>query len=119
MAKRILIVDDEPDLLKVVAVRLQKSGYEVMTAVDGQEALDLLQKDVPDLIFLDLRLPRISGYDVCMHIKSDERLKAIPVILFTASTERIAEKAKEAGADGYLIKPFASEDLINIVEKYT
>lgn len=118
MGKKILIIDDEPDLLKVATFRLRKSGYEVLTAVDGKGALDLLKREQPDLIFLDLRLPVMSGYEVCRSIKSDDRLKHIPVILFTASSDRISEKAKEMCADDYIIKPFEPEDLIEKIKKF-
>jgi len=118
MGKKILIVDDEPDLLRVATFRLKKFGYEVLTARDGQEALDLLQKDTPDLIFLDLKLPVMSGYEVCRQIKSDNNLKNTPVVLFTASSDRIAEKAKEIGADDYMTKPFGPEDLLEKIKKF-
>ncbi len=118
MAKKILIVDDEPDVLKVAAFRLKKAGYDVLTAVNGQEALGLAKKDAPELMLLDLRLPVVSGYDVCKLIKCDEKLKNIRVILFTASTERMAEKAKEIGADGYLTKPFDSGKLLEKVKAF-
>lgn len=118
MGKKILIVDDEPDLLMVAAFRLRKMGYEVLTARDGREALELAEKETPALIFLDLRLPLISGQEVCRRIKSDDRLKDIPVVLFTASSERISEKAKEIGADDYMIKPFGPEDFIKKVKKF-
>jgi CheY-like chemotaxis protein len=119
MAKKILFVDDEPDLLTVATFRLKKSGYEVSTAVNGQEALDFVAQNPPDLILLDLRLPLVSGYEVCQRIKADEKLKKIPVILFTASATRdLSEKAKELGADDYLIKPFEAEVLLEKVKKF-
>jgi CheY-like chemotaxis protein len=93
-------------------------GYEILTAVDGQKALDLIKKEPPDLIFLDLRLPLISGYEVCKQIKADERMKSIPVILFTASSDRISEKARETGADDYMTKPFEPEDLLEKIKKF-
>jgi two-component system alkaline phosphatase synthesis response regulator PhoP len=114
MAKRILVVDDEPDLLKVAAFRLKKSGYEVLIATDGQLALDLLKTNTPDLILLDLVLPKVNGEQVLNMIKDDERLQNIPVILFTASVERI----KKMAADDYLIKPFETKDLLEKVKKF-
>lgn len=118
MAKKILFVDDEPDLLKVATFRLKKAGYEVVQAVDGQEALDILAGgSPPDLILLDLRLPVVSGYEVCIKVKGDEKTKNIPVILFTASTQDIARKAKEWGAEDYLLKPFEPEVLLEKVKR--
>ncbi len=119
MAKRILVIDDEPDILKVVDFRLKKAGYDVITAIDGQEGLDLAKKERPDLIFLDLCLPKVSGEDVCERLKSDEEFKEIPIVFLTASQAlRVAEKAKKFGAQDYLIKPFTPEDLLAKVKKY-
>lgn len=118
MAKRILFVDDEPDLVKVTTFRLKKAGYEVIAAINGEEALAVAGKDNPDVILLDLRLPLISGYEVCRRIKSDEKLKHIPVILFTASTQDIVAKAKELGAEDYLLKPFEPEALLEKIKKW-
>lgn len=118
MAKKVLVVDDEPDLLKVAVFRLKKTGYTILTAVDGQQALDYIQKETPDLILLDLLLPVIDGCEVCRRIKEDDTLKHIPVILFTASAIDVQEKAKEAGADDYIVKPFAPDELLKKVENF-
>lgn len=119
MTKKILIVDDEPDLLKVTEFRLKSAGYDVLLAVDGEEAIDLAHKNPPDLILLDLRLPKMNGCDVCRHLKSDDRLKTVPVILFTASgIDRIEERVKEAAADDYLVKPFDGKELVEKIRKF-
>lgn len=118
MPKRILIVDDEPDLVKVTSFRLKKAGYQVLISVDGRQALELIQKDPPDLILLDLLLPHIQGDQVCKQIKQDPKLKHIPVILFTATAVDIPAKVKEVGADDYLTKPFDPEELMGKVKKY-
>ena len=120
MAKKILVVDDEPDLLKVVTFRLQKAGYETITAEDGQKALDLIQAQKPDLILHDLRLPIIDGNKVCERVKSDDKLKNIPVILITATSvpSKIVNKTKELNADDYLIKPFDPEELLKKIKKF-
>jgi len=118
MPKKILIVDDEPDLLEVAAFRLKKSGYEVLSAADGRQALDIVKNDKPDLVLLDLRLPVIDGYDVCRRIKADDRFKNIHVILFTASAAGPAsDKIGQTGADDCIIKPFESEELLKKVKK--
>jgi len=120
MAKKILIVDDEPDILRATKVRLMSFGYEVITANDGKECMALLQTDTPDMILLDLRLPFMNGDEICLKIKSDEKLKDIPVIIFTASSDvTTSNKVKESGADGYLIKPFDPGDLLQIIKKFT
>jgi CheY-like chemotaxis protein len=118
MVKKILIVDDEPDLLRVACFRLEKSGYQVLTAVNGREALELVEKESPDLVLLDVRLPLIGGPDVCLRIKKNEELKHIPVILFTASTQDINEKVRGCGAQGYILKPFSAEELLDKIKEF-
>lgn len=120
MAKKILVVDDEPDMLDLATVRLKKLGYEVIEAVDAEEALSILQKDIPDLILLDLLLPKIQGDELCKKLKADDKFKHIPVILFTASAIRLSfsEKIKEMGADDCIMKPFEPEELLSKVKKF-
>ena len=117
--KKILIVDDEADILAIMSYRLKKMGYEVFLAPNGQDDLDQARSIKPDLIFLDLRLPVLSGYEVCKILKNDEELKKIPIVFFTASLPiNVAEKMKEFQADDYIIKPFEPKDLIEKVKKY-
>jgi len=118
LAKKILIVDDEIDLLRVTAFRLKNFGYDILTASNGQEALELIRKDPPDLILLDLRIPLISGYEVCKKLKSDNKLKTIPVIIFTASVAGdLAGKMADIGADDFISKPFESQELLEKIKK--
>ena len=119
MTKKILVVDDEPDILKVITFRVKKLEYEVVTATNGQEALDLIQKEEPDLILLDIELPVMNGYEVCQRVKTNEKLKHIPIIFLSAnSASKIAERAKEFNADDYLIKPFDFEELSKKIKKF-
>lgn len=119
MAKKIMVVDDEPDILKVVIFRVKRLGHEVITATNGQEALDTAHKEKPDLILLDIRLPVMDGYEVCRRIKTDEKLKHIPIVFLTASSaSKIAEKTKELKANDYLIKPFDPEELLKKIKKF-
>ncbi len=118
MGKRILFVDDEPDVLRVATFRLKKAGYEVVNAVDGQEALSWVKKERFDIIFLDLRLPGTDGLTICSIIKSDDAVKNIPVILFTASLNDLEQRVKDCGAQGYLLKPFEPQQLLDIVNKF-
>lgn len=105
--KRILLVDDETQLVEMVKMRLEANNYQVLCAYDGQEALDKARKEKPDLIILDLMLPKIDGYKVCRMLKFDEKYKNIPVILFTArAQETDVNLGKEVGADAYITKPF-------------
>jgi len=116
MPKRILVVDDEPDILQVAVFRLKKAGYDVAQAVNGREAIDSIKALRPDLVLLDLRLPEISGFEVCRIIKSDNELRNIPVIIFTASVNGLEEKMKEMGADAYLPKPFEPDQLLEKIK---
>ena len=118
MRKKILIVDDEPDLLRVASFRLEKSGYQVLCAINGQEALELAAKESPDLVLLDVRLPFMEGPDVCSRIKKDEKLKHIPVILFTASVQNIEKRVVACGAQGYILKPFSAEELFEKIKEF-
>ena len=118
MTNKILLVEDELDLNDLTKMRLEKSGYEVVSAISGEEALTFLQKDIPDLILLDLLLPGIQGEEVCKKLKCDDKLKTIPVILFTASASDIPKVAKEVGADDYIMKPFEPEDLLSKIKKF-
>lgn len=106
MAK-LLIVDDEKQLVEMVQMRLEANGYEVLTASDGQEGLQMAKTEKPDLIMLDVMMPKMDGYKVCGLLKNDARYKNIPIILFSArAQQQDADVAKEAGADAYVTKPF-------------
>jgi two-component system phosphate regulon response regulator PhoB len=117
MGKKILVVDDELDLLKVTLLRLKKTGYEVFGCADGQVVLDMARQFIPDLIILDVYLPVMNGDEVAKILKKDDALKHIPVILISASTKTLDEKAWGSGADAYLKKPFEPEELVGIVKK--
>lgn len=111
MAK-ILLIEDESDLAAVTKVRLESAGYEVLVTGNAEDALGLLQKNTPDLILLDLLLPKMQGGEACKLLKSDNNLKHVPVILFTASVSDIPKIAKEVGADDYILKPYEPKELL-------
>ena len=117
--KKILIVDDEPAILIVSRRRLEANGYEVVTAASGKEGIEKAETCEPDLILLDIIMPGLDGYEVCRRLKSSEKTRKIPVIIFTASSPQddSGEKAIEFGAVGYLTKPFESDDLLSIIER--
>jgi CheY-like chemotaxis protein len=117
MGKKILVVDDENDLLKVTLLRLKKTGYEVFGCADGQAVLDMARQIIPDLIILDVYLPVINGDDVAKILRKDDQLKHIPIILISASTKILDEKAWGSGASAYLRKPFEPEELIGLVKE--
>jgi two-component system KDP operon response regulator KdpE len=112
VAKRatILVVDDEPHVAKLVKANLQPSGYKVLIASDGEEALQMVQTESPDLVILDIMLPKMDGYEVCRHIRE---FSPVPVIMLTArSAEVDLVHGFEVGADDYLTKPFGVNELL-------
>ncbi len=116
--KKILLVDDEKDLVKTVTFRLKNGGYEVIAAYDGQEALQKARKENPDLIILDLMLPKMDGHKVCALLKGDARYNKIPIIMFTAKAQEEDMKlAKEVGADAYITKPFEPQVLLAKIQE--
>ncbi|WP_456474742.1 response regulator [Candidatus Pyrohabitans sp.] len=115
---KILIVDDEPEIRFLTRKMLEKAGYEVVEAGDGEEGLRLLEKETPDLILLDVMMPGLKGWEVCGKIKANVRLKNIPVAMFTVrTTEEDVEKSRDCGAEAHINKPFDREELIYTVEK--
>lgn len=116
--KKILLVDDEVSLVAMIKKRLEANNYDVITAYDGLEAMDKVKKEKPDLIVLDLMLPRMDGYRVCGLLKKDSQYLSIPIIMFTARAQEIDIKmGKEMGCDAYIIKPFDSKTLLDKIEE--
>jgi len=116
MPKRLLIVDDEPNLLRAVAACLKAENYEVSTARSGREALVHLAETVPDLIVSDIRMPGMDGYQLVRQLRGSPRTALVPIIFLTAkdeTTDRI--EGFRAGIDAYLTKPFEPEELIAVV----
>jgi CheY-like chemotaxis protein len=118
MAKKILVVDDENDLLLVTLLRLKHVGYEAFGAANGREALDLTRQKMPDLVLMDVLLPVMNGDEVAKALKKEESTKHIPIILISADAKFLEEKFAASGADGHLTKPFKSSDLIDLIKKY-
>jgi len=115
---KILITDDSPTILKILTPPLVEAGCEVIVATDGQQALNLAKTEKPDLMVLDLMLPKIDGYKVCRMLKFDEKYKDIPIIMLTARTNETDERlGKEVGADAYIKKPFQPEVVIDEIKK--
>ncbi len=113
---KILIVDDDSNvrlLLKSALEELEETGVEVLTAVDGKEALDIIQNNRPNIIFLDIMMPKMNGFDVCSAIKSDGNYRDIFIIILTAKGQITdKEKALECGADMYITKPFDPDEVL-------
>ncbi len=110
---RILLVDDEPNIVKMVGKRLEVAGFDVLVALDGQEALAKAQQERPDLIVLDLMLPKLNGYEVCTRLKQDPRYQQIPIVMVTAKAQEKDEKlGMECGANAFVRKPFRAQELL-------
>lgn len=115
---RLLIVDDSENIRSVLQLNFEYLGYRVITARDGEEALDLLEKERPDVVVLDVMMPRQNGFQVCRRIKSDPKLSGIPVIFLTAKGQKEDRYwGKDCGADEYLTKPFSAAELERLIEK--
>ena len=110
---RILVVDDEPDLIAVLRMGLQMEGFEVLEAADGAAGLERAQTDKPDLIVLDLMLPKMDGYQVCRSLKFDSRYKSLPIFILSARPgEQDKRLALEMGADDFIRKPYDLKELV-------
>lgn len=118
--KKLLVVEDEIDLANALKMRFESIGYNVDTAIDGQQALQKVRDNPPDLIILDLMLPKIDGYKVSRILKFDEKYKDIPIIMLTAKAqEKDKELGLQVGASAYIVKPFDSKDLVEKVKELT
>jgi len=105
--EKVLFVDDEVDFVDIVGTRLEANGFKVIPAYDGEEALEKVANDRPDVIILDIMMPKINGFDVCRRLKADKNYKDIPVIILTARFQPNDIKfSKDVGADAYITKPF-------------
>lgn len=113
MPKRILIVDDEPNILVPLEFLMKREGYEVSVASDGQAALEALSAGATDLVILDVMLPRMSGFEVCRRLREDPALGGLKILMLTAKgRDAEVEKGLGLGADAYVTKPFSTRDLV-------
>jgi two-component system alkaline phosphatase synthesis response regulator PhoP len=116
--KRVLVVDDERHIVRLVQVNLERQGYEVLTAYDGVECLEKAKAEKPDLIVLDVMMPRMDGFEALQRLKSDPKTNQIPVIMLTArAQDRDVLQGYQYGADLYLTKPFSPLELISLVKR--
>ena len=114
---RILVVDDEPHIVQILRFTLEKAGYHVYTAENGQVALERIEELEPNLVILDIMMPKLDGYETCRMIKKDPATKNIPVILLTAKGREVDQKlGREVGASDYMTKPFSPSKLIERVQ---
>lgn len=118
MAKKILVVDDERHIVRLVQVNLEKVGYQVVTAYDGVEALEQVAKEKPDMIILDVMMPRMDGFEVLKKLQSDAATREIPVIMLTAKAQDAdIFRGWSSGVSSYLTKPFNPRELLTFVER--
>ena len=118
--KRVLVVDDHPQVVELIKMRLESAGYEVLPAYDGYEGLVKARQQQPDLIILDVMLPKMNGYKVSRLLKFDRRYRHIPIVMLTSRAKQSdAEIGYRTGADEYLFKPYDPKELLALVRKYT
>jgi DNA-binding response OmpR family regulator len=118
MTKKILVAEDERDISDLIAFTLQFAGFQVVSAADGQEAVELAVKEIPNLILMDARMPRMSGYEACRRIKAEPALQDVPIVFLSAKGQEAEIRlGMEAGADEYVVKPFAPAELVERVKK--
>jgi DNA-binding response OmpR family regulator len=113
MAQRILIVDDEPNIVLSLEYLLHRAGFEVANAADGEAALAALGETTPDLVILDIMLPKLNGFEVCRRLRADPRWRDLKVLMLTArGRDTEVARGLDAGADAYVTKPFSTRDLV-------
>jgi len=112
MSPKILVADDEPNIVISLEYLFRREGYTVLVARDGQEALDTIYKEQPNLVLLDVMMPKKSGFEVCQEVRADETLHAIKIMMLTAKgRDTDVAKGMALGADAYMTKPFATREL--------
>ncbi len=119
MAKgKILVVDDEVNITQILEFSIGAEGYEVITASNGEEAIDMARREQPDLIILDIMMPKIDGYEACRILKANPLTKSIPVVLLTAKGRDIDKRlGYEVGATDYIVKPFSPNKLVDRIHQ--
>lgn len=117
MAKRVLIADDEPNIVASLEFLMRKAGYEVQVAGDGEQALARMEDFDPDLVLLDVMMPKIGGYEICQRLRSHPRWKRARIIMLSAKGREVeVSKGMALGADAYVTKPFSSSELVERVD---
>lgn len=113
MTRKLLIADDEPNILISLEYLLKREGYQVTVARDGEEALEAVSRDCPDLLLLDVMMPKKNGFEVCQALRADERFAALKILMLTAKgRDTDVAKGQALGADAYMTKPFATRELV-------
>jgi DNA-binding response OmpR family regulator len=113
MTHKVLIADDEPNIVVSLEYLMKRAGYQVLVARDGQEALDMLRRERPRLVLLDVMMPKKSGHEVCQELRADEQIKDTLVLMLTAKgRDTDVDKGLGVGADAYMTKPFSTKELV-------
>ena len=116
--RRVLVCDDDPVILRLLEVNLELEGYDILTAHDGAEAVEVATREIPDLVILDIMMPRMDGYEACRRIKEGPETRHIPVMFLSAKAQQSdLEKGRGYGVDEYLTKPFDPTDLTDVVRR--
>ncbi|MBP9907040.1 MAG: response regulator [Rhodoferax sp.] len=116
MTHKILVADDEPNIVISLEYLLKREGYSVVVARDGQEALDAIARETPDLVLLDVMMPKKTGFEVCQEVRANESLQGVKILMLTAKgRDTDMAKGTALGADAYMTKPFATRDLVQKV----
>jgi CheY-like chemotaxis protein len=119
VAKAILVADDDPDILSIVAMSLEAQGYTVYKAMNGREAVDLARQHRPDLVLMDMMMPLVSGYEAVGELKRDDATRQIPVVGLSAKAMASdMERATDVGIDGYITKPFRIAQVLSVIDGY-
>lgn len=119
MAYKILVVDDEPSIVRLMEFILARQGHEMLVAVNGEEALQAVKTHCPDLVLLDIMMPRIDGYEVARTLRADPATAQLPIIMLSAKAqEEDIQKGIDVGVNEYITKPFSPEQLVHVVTEY-
>jgi DNA-binding response OmpR family regulator len=119
MAYKILVADDEPHIRDLLKLLLEDEGYDVVEAEDGEEAYQVAKDEKPDVIILDIMMPKVDGYQAYHSIRSDADLKGIPILILTAKSEPIYNRiSKGIGADAHITKPFDADEVLSKLKKF-
>lgn len=118
MNERILVADDDPDIVDIIQTVLEGEGFQVLVATDGEEALRKVKQERPDLVILDIMMPKLDGYQVCQQVKNSSALSSIPIVIISArGQEKDRDNGLKAGASDYIVKPFDPLELPEIVRR--
>ena len=119
MAYKILVVDDEPTIVRLMEFILARQGHEMLIAVNGEEALQKIRAHQPDLVLLDIMMPRIDGYEVAQQLRANPETASLPIIMLSAKAqEEDIRRGAEVGVDDYVTKPFSPEHLVQVVTEH-